>query len=101
LCEVSTATFAPCTPFLWGRAAGELGFLPRVRHGRTILSPARWNLPVAALPGPAASTAAWAQDLGRLRRSRRIPDRVQLGTDDVVIGLDLTDPGHRARHRDS
>jgi lantibiotic biosynthesis protein len=96
LCEVSTGTSAPCTPFSWGRVAGELPFLPRVRHGRTILRPARWNLADTTLPGPAAATSAWTKEFGILRKSRHIPDRVRFGTDDVVIGLDLTDLGHLA-----
>jgi thiopeptide-type bacteriocin biosynthesis protein len=95
LCEVSTATAAPCTPLHWGPLAGRLPFLPRVRAGRIILSPARWNLTSADLP--AASTGSngeWDRQFSQFRRSRRIPDAVRLGDDDVLLRLDLTDPGH-------
>ncbi|MGH3897434.1 MAG: lantibiotic dehydratase family protein [Pseudonocardiaceae bacterium] len=43
LCEITTARAAACAPFAWG-AASSLPFLPRIRHGRTVLRPASWNL---------------------------------------------------------
>jgi hypothetical protein len=49
LCEVSTAASTPCTTFAWGRVTDRFAFLPRVRHGRTVLSPARWNLTATVL----------------------------------------------------
>lgn len=96
LCEVSTATAAPCTPLHWGPLAGRLPFLPRVRAGRAVLSPARWNLASADLPAPAASPGDWARQFGQIRRARRIPDAVQFGDGDVLLRLDLADRGHLA-----
>jgi class I lanthipeptide synthase len=96
LCEVSTAMAAPCTPLHWGPLAGRLPFLPRVRVGRIILSPARWNLTSADVPAAVASPGDWDRQFGQFRRSRRIPDAVRLGDDDVLLRLNLTDPGHLA-----
>jgi lantibiotic biosynthesis protein len=96
LCEVSTGTAAPCTPLYWGPLASRLPFLPRVRAGRIILSPARWNLAIADLPDRVASPGDWNRQFGQFRRSRRIPDAVRLGDDDVLLRIDLTDPSHLA-----
>ncbi|WP_405141233.1 lantibiotic dehydratase [Sphaerisporangium sp. NBC_01403] len=103
LCEASTGTSAPCTPFFWGRVADRFAFLPRVRYGRTVLSPARWNLAAATLPAPAATTGEWVREFQKQRHSHRIPDSVRLGDDDVLILLDLTQDAHLAlmrRHLD-
>ena len=43
----------PVHPAALGTARQQLPFLPRVRAGRIILSPARWNLTIADLPDPA------------------------------------------------
>ncbi|WP_433513667.1 lantibiotic dehydratase [Nonomuraea sp. CA-143628] len=94
LCEVSTATSTPCTTFKWGRIADRFAFLPRVRYGRTILSPARWNLTAPDLPAAAATTQEWAEQFQEHQRARHIPDAVRFGDDDVLIRLDLTQAAH-------
>ncbi|MBO4275969.1 lantibiotic dehydratase family protein, partial [Microbispora triticiradicis] len=94
LCEVSTGTAAPCTPFFWGRIADRFPFLPRVRYRRTILSPARWNLSAAALPAPNAPVGAWAREFQRQRRAQHIPDIVRFGDDDRLVRLELTEHAH-------
>src|SRR6266511_1546987 len=48
LAEVSGARRAAYTAFDWG-AAASMPFLPRLRHGRTVLCPARWLLRSADL----------------------------------------------------
>ena len=93
LCEISTARAAACGPFSWG-AANRLPFLPRVRYGRTILSPARWTLTAAALPGPATPWAYWVDSVAQWRRQAIVPDAVYLGADDRRIRLDLDEPAH-------
>ena len=103
LCEISTGTAAPCTPLHWGPLADRLPFLPRVRAGRAVLSPARWNLTRADLPTSTASPAKWAGRFEQFRHTRRIPDVVRLGDDDVLLRLDLADRSHLAllrRHLD-
>ncbi|MEU7739575.1 lantibiotic dehydratase [Nonomuraea sp. NPDC049158] len=103
LCEVSTATSTPCTTFRWGRVADRFAFLPRVRYGRTILSPARWTLIASDLPAAAATTGEWAKRFQEHRQARHIPDVVRFGDDDVLIRVDLTEGAHLAllrRHLD-
>ncbi|MBB4930700.1 thiopeptide-type bacteriocin biosynthesis protein [Lipingzhangella halophila] len=102
LCEITTARAAVCTPFSWG-AAEELAFLPRLRHRRTVLAPARWRVSVAELPGPTAPWRDWEQAWSHLSRRRGLPARVFLGEHERRLGLDLDEPAHRAllrRHLD-
>ncbi|MEO5876680.1 MAG: lantibiotic dehydratase family protein, partial [Streptosporangiaceae bacterium] len=96
LCEISTSRAAPCTPFFWGHAAQRFPFLPRIRSGRTVFSPARWHLTAEDLPRRDAPWGHWAQAFNDLKSNHRIPDLVQLGEDDVRIRLDLTEPAHLA-----
>ncbi|MCG5220592.1 lantibiotic dehydratase [Streptosporangium sp. KLBMP 9127] len=103
LCEVSTATSTPCTTFAWGRVADRFAFLPRVRYGRTVLSPAWWNLTATALPARDTTTREWVKQFQEHRHARHIPDVVRFGDDDVLIRLDLTQGAHLAllrRHLD-
>ncbi len=95
LVEVTTALSIPCAAFDWGVAA-SLPFLPALRYGRTILSPARWLLVAADLPGPAASWAKWDCALAAWQDQVALPQTVYLGEGDQRIGLDLSEPAHRA-----
>ncbi|MFJ7773221.1 lantibiotic dehydratase [Streptomyces sp. NPDC097107] len=87
------------TAFDWGPAAAALPFLPRVRHRRTILSPARWTLPAASLPsGP--FTSAWHDALTGWTSAWRCPPRLELHDGDRSMSLDLAEPLHaRLIHR--
>ena len=96
LTEVWSAFRAPCCPFSWGLVARELPFLPRVRHGRSILHAARWTIPASALPAPAEPFDGWRKAWERLRTTCRIPSGVFLGADDVRIRLTLDEPAHLA-----
>ncbi|MFE3068409.1 lantibiotic dehydratase [Streptomyces sp. NPDC059247] len=66
----------------WGAAEG-LPFLPAVRTGRTVLSPARWRLDASAPP------------LDEWRALWGVPDHVQLTIGDHRIPLNLAVPAHR------
>lgn len=70
LCEIGTARAAACVAFSWG-AARRLPFLPRLRHGRTILAPARWSLTAADLANPSTPFPTWARDLADWRTGGR------------------------------
>ncbi|TSB21182.1 lantibiotic dehydratase [Streptomyces benahoarensis] len=77
----------------WGGAA-VLPHLPRVRYGRTVLSPARWR-PDEALRETDLPFARWWERFHAWRTRWRVPDRVQVGRADRFVGLDLDRPGHR------
>lgn len=78
----------------WG-AASRLPFLPRLRHGRTILAPARWLLVATSLPGPAAARAAWESAFERWRDRQHVPAKVILTETEMRLPLNLDVPLHR------
>lgn len=94
LAELSRAQCTAVTLFDWG-AARTMPFLPRLRYGRTILSPARWRLEAAGLPDSSQPWPAWDDALNAWRARRRLPRRVYLTEGDRLLGLDLDQPGHR------
>lgn len=78
----------------WG-AAARLPYLPRLRHGRTVLAPARWLLAAAHLPGPSADGPVWEQAFDRWRTRQRVPARVVLAETEMRLPLNLDVPLHR------
>lgn len=102
LTELSRAQCAQVTTFDWGVAAA-MPFLPRLRYGRTVLTPARWRLQASELPGRARPRAEWDTALSEWRAQRGLPRRVLLVEDDRRLFLDLDEGGHRTlllRHLD-
>jgi len=91
LVEIPQATCAPVALFDWG-AAACLPFRPRLRYRRSILTPARWRIPVGALPGAAAPRHAWTAAMAVLLRQLRLPASVFVGTADRRLRLNLDDP---------
>lgn len=96
LIEATSALRVPCTSFDWGPAAGTLPYLPEVQYGRTILSPARWLLPAADLPGTGAGWPEWDRAFAARQHDVGLPQAVYLGDGDQRIGIDLSEPAHRA-----
>ncbi|SES28514.1 thiopeptide-type bacteriocin biosynthesis domain-containing protein [Lentzea xinjiangensis] len=94
LTEISTARCAPCRPVTWGALARDLPFLPRLRHGRSILHPARWRVEASELPPSTASHREWRAGWEQLRGTYRIPAQVFLGAADTRVRLDLDEPAH-------
>jgi thiopeptide-type bacteriocin biosynthesis protein len=90
LCEIATAFCTPCAPFSWGDTARGLPFLPRLRHGRTVLSPARWTLAADDL-----TPAGFRDELAEWRDRWAVPDTVALQEHDRRLQLDLTEPAHQ------
>ncbi|MEV0279768.1 lantibiotic dehydratase [Streptomyces sp. NPDC050610] len=76
----------------WGQA-GNLPYVPRVRHGRVVLSPARWR-PSEAVRDQDAPFGEWADALHAWRKLWRVPDRVCSVYTDQRLELDLTRPLH-------
>ncbi|MBE1877474.1 lantibiotic dehydratase [Myceligenerans pegani] len=89
---VSRGAVTGWTEFDWGPAASRLPHLPRVRYGRSILSPARWTLDASALPG--TFEPAWHDALREWARTWRCPTTVDLRDKDRTLRLDLTEPAH-------
>ncbi|MFG3429490.1 lantibiotic dehydratase [Streptomyces californicus] len=94
-----TGTFGVLSTWDWG-AARLLPHQPRVRAGRTILSPATWDLSHAGLPNPTASERRWDDALRALQDRWAIPDRVDISWFDQRRTLDLTEASHRALLRE-
>ncbi|QID34355.1 lantibiotic dehydratase [Streptomyces albus] len=95
LTEAPHALSVPCTTFDWG-VASCLPFLPSLRYGRTILSPARWRLAAADLADPAADWARCDRSLCAWRDQTGVPSVVYLGDGDQRLRLDLDESSHRA-----
>ncbi|ONK13300.1 thiopeptide-type bacteriocin biosynthesis domainprotein [Streptomyces sp. MP131-18] len=93
LCEIPKARVAALAPFSWG-AASRLPFLPRVRYGRTVLSPARWRLTSTDLPGRTATWAEWVDEFTASKQRLHFPGSVYLGEDDRRILLNLNESAH-------
>lgn len=93
LVEVAKAQHAVFTGFDWGPAV-HLPYLPRLRYGCTVLSPARWRLESAELPGPAAPWPTWSEAAAGWRERRRLPSTVFLVEGDHRLKLDLGMPAH-------
>ncbi|MGH3735011.1 MAG: lantibiotic dehydratase [Micromonosporaceae bacterium] len=95
LAELGRAQCAQVTMFDWGAAAG-LPYLPRLRHGRVVVSPATWKVEGADLPGKAEPWAAWDAAFTEWRARRRLPRRVHLVDGDRRLSLDLDETACRA-----
>ncbi|MDP9792522.1 thiopeptide-type bacteriocin biosynthesis protein [Catenuloplanes nepalensis] len=100
LAEAPAAFAAKCSPVEWGPAAKALPFLPALRYGRTLLSPARWLLRAEELPGRTAPWKRWEHALDAWREVTACPAAVMLGIGDQTLGLDLNESAHRALLRD-
>lgn len=99
LIELSRAQCAQVTDFDWG-AASTLPFLPRLRSGRVVLSPARWRLAATDLPGRSADWAVWDVTLSGWQVRRRLPRRVHLVDGDWRLPLNLDEEAHRVLLRE-
>ncbi|WP_236703335.1 lantibiotic dehydratase [Lentzea aerocolonigenes] len=93
LIELTRAHRAEVADFDWG-AAATLPFLPRLRSGRVVLSPARWRLPASDLPGLTADLETWNAALAQWRARRRLPQAVLLLDGDWRLPLDLAEDAH-------
>ncbi|MET8690539.1 lantibiotic dehydratase [Streptomyces sp. NPDC004732] len=94
LAEVSGARNAVYKPFDFG-AASRLPFLPRVRHGRVTLAPARWLLSPKGMPGRNAPHGAWEKAFTGWRERANVARYVCLMEYDQRLPLDLDHPVHR------
>ncbi|GII91354.1 lantibiotic dehydratase [Sinosporangium siamense] len=93
LSELPRAHTAVFGAFPWG-AARHLPYLPRIRYGRSILSPARWRLQASELPAVDASWDEWRKALDKWQRRHGTPGAVLLGDDDRCLRLNLEESAH-------
>lgn len=100
LAEAPVAFASPCSPMEWGPAAKGLPFLPALKYGRTLLSPARWLLTAGELPDRRATWKRWDLALTTWLKETGCPAGVSLGIGDQTLGLDLGEPANRALLRD-
>ncbi|WP_283132948.1 lantibiotic dehydratase [Rhizohabitans arisaemae] len=99
LAELPIARCAVYQAFDWG-AAARLPYLPRLRYGRTVLSPARWLLAAADLPGMSAPHREWESAFTAWRERARVPAHVELCQHEQRLPLDLGQEGHRGLLRE-
>jgi thiopeptide-type bacteriocin biosynthesis protein len=98
LLELGAQDTPQCAPWSWGVLAAA-PYLPRVRHGRTVLAPARW-LPPTELGDAALPADRWARRLAGWRERWAVPRHVRLTVADNHIPVDLDDPLHQLVFRD-
>ncbi|WP_327575424.1 lantibiotic dehydratase [Streptomyces sp. NBC_00145] len=98
LAEIGGARRAAYGEFDFGAAALQ-PYLPRVRYGRTVLSPARWRLTSSELPARGATQEQWDERFAAWRRSLNVPDRVSMDEFDQRLPLRLDQAAHRDRLR--
>ncbi|WP_448330461.1 lantibiotic dehydratase [Streptomyces sp. DSM 41534] len=91
LTEVHRSHAAALTPFAWG-AATRLPFLPEIRVGRAILSPACWRLRQRDMGNE--SRPGWIHRFTDWRCRYGVTRTVHLGADDQRLRLDLDNPIH-------
>ncbi|GAA3436951.1 lantibiotic dehydratase [Kutzneria kofuensis] len=92
--DITTARASVYKAFHFG-AAARLPYLPRVRYRRTILSPARWLLAAADLPGRGATFTEWEAGLNAWRQQWRVPNWVAMVELDRRQPVDLSHRLHR------
>ncbi len=95
LSELAVGRQRACAPWDWGRTGELLPFLPRVRHGRIVLSPASWR-PDPALADLALPDEQWQHLFHDWRKRWRVPTTAYLTVADNRIGIDLDAPLHQA-----
>nr|WP_313885561.1 lantibiotic dehydratase [Fodinicola feengrottensis] len=95
LVEIGAYTTPPWQLWSWG-AAEHLPYLPRIRYGRTILTPARWLLDHRLR----TDQTNWPSRFERWRAHWGIPDIVYAVRADRRLRLDLRSPLEVALLRD-
>ncbi|GII79999.1 lantibiotic dehydratase [Sphaerisporangium rufum] len=94
LCEVASAARRAIHPWDWGSVAATLPYLPRVRRGRLVLSPASWRI-AAELNDLELPQDTWNRLFDRWRERWGVPREAYLTSGDNRVGLDLDAPVHR------
>lgn len=88
--EVSDDQEAKIGPFDWG-VASQLPYLPRIRHNRTVISPARWALPSAL---GTSKVRNWREQFLRWRELWELPEFVYISQSDNRLLISLENDLH-------
>ena len=99
LLELGREAHRLCMPWDWG-AAARSPFLPRVRHGRVVLSSASWRMDELH-EETALDPADWAAAVEGWRRRWAVPEQIVLTKFDLRLPLDLTRAWHRELLREA
>ncbi|MFI6845071.1 lantibiotic dehydratase [Kitasatospora sp. NBC_00085] len=91
--DVALSGYRSWEPWGWGRL-DVLPALPRVRHGRTVLAPARWRTDEPFFDDARLGDARWRQALDAWRHQWNVPDHVLLADGDRYLQLDLSSAAH-------
>ncbi|MGV8090705.1 MAG: lantibiotic dehydratase family protein [Mangrovibacterium sp.] len=76
--------------FGWGPLLREKPFLPRVRYGNAILSPAIWNITRGEINNiPCITDRNFYREVSEFKRRRKIPDKVLLVRGDNKLLIDF------------
>lgn len=94
--EIPRAFRTTWQEFTWGPVAEQLPYLPRLRYGRSVLSPERWYVRLPELAGTGNNAGEWQQLLRQWRVQWRCPRLVELRDGDHTLRLDLEQPAHCA-----
>ncbi|MER5334634.1 lantibiotic dehydratase [Micromonospora sp. NPDC002717] len=88
LLDIGAQWAPPIMPWYWGAAANALPYLPRIRHGRVVLSSARW-IPDASLTGSDLSWERWRVRWQEWKERWRVPDVIYLTFADHRLRVDV------------
>lgn len=80
--------------FDWGPHAHRMPYLPRLRHGRAVIAPARWRLTSQDLPPTDSDDTMWRTAFTQWCIAWRCPDTVELRAADRTLRLETTAPAH-------
>lgn len=99
--EVAQCAVQAPLPWTWGSLVTAPA-LPRVRVGRTVLSPRQWRMAQLSLLAKSDCTSAqWQDALARWRLNFRVPEQVIIASEgDQRLAIDLTDESHCCLARD-
>ncbi|MFJ5221080.1 lantibiotic dehydratase [Streptomyces sp. NPDC088354] len=85
-------------PWNWG-ALAAMPYLPRVRYGRAILSPARWRGTASFFTDDKLTDHEWHAMLEKWRMIWHVPDTVAITKNDQRLHLNLTNAQHARMFR--
>ncbi|MFJ8039543.1 lantibiotic dehydratase [Kitasatospora sp. NPDC096147] len=94
LVELAAARPRVWTGWDWA-GLDTLPYLPAVRYGRVLTSPARWLAGRRLRDAAGAGRAEWERELGEWRRRYRVPARLQIARNDQMYPVDLDEPWDR------